>query len=146
MRHWSFYTAHDGLFTGQIFSAPDNFLSYRIAKNTPQGCVAIEGRFDHLCQRVDLSGDGDVVDYQPPAPDDKHEWNSDSKRWVLRQEVAQARAIIAASHAEIQEIEKSGLRSMREALLSLLDPESEAAKRLAQSDERVAALRASLKT
>lgn len=45
----------------------------------------MQGQFDHLSQRVDLST-GKVVDWQPPKPDDtplvRHEWDKDTKRWL----------------------------------------------------------------
>jgi hypothetical protein len=55
----------------------------------------VEGNHDHLSKRVELATKT-VVEYQPPAPSQDHEWNATTKRW---QPSAVARAK-AASRAE----------------------------------------------
>ena len=93
MSEWTFYAPESGLFVGRAFSGPREDL----AANTPSGLKAIEGRFDHLSQRVDFAT-GKVVDYQPPAPPDTEfevfEWNAEVKRWLSKPTTAAiARAV-----------------------------------------------------
>ena len=64
-RTWSFYDAA----TGAIAPGAMTCTSAQADANTPASHVAIEGRFDHLSQRVNLQT-GQVEDYQPPAPAD----------------------------------------------------------------------------
>lgn len=82
MTTYSFYDA-GGLFSGQSFSGPDAVL----ADNTPPGSSPIEGAFDRLSQRVDVTAVPPVVvDYIPPEPasTDLFTWAWDTviKRWV----------------------------------------------------------------
>lgn len=81
-RTWSFYDAATGAIAPARVTCP---AGPNLAGNTPAGHVAIEGRFDHLSQRVNLQT-GQVEDYQPPAPADDElrtwAWNADTKRWV----------------------------------------------------------------
>ena len=80
-RTWHFYTLSDGLLLGREFSGPE----YTLGPNIPAECGAVEGRYDHLCQRVDVAT-GEVIDYQPPAPADDasvtHAWDTQPKRWL----------------------------------------------------------------
>lgn len=50
---WSFYEFDTGRFTGQTFQGRQKYL----ALNTPAGCAAIAGVYDHECFAVDESGD-----------------------------------------------------------------------------------------
>lgn len=61
----------DGTITGQIVRCSDDQLAANV-----RGRRVIEGRYDRVCQRVDLSDPEKprVVDHQPPKPDDEHEW------------------------------------------------------------------------
>jgi hypothetical protein len=93
----SFYKVADGLFLpGQMILPSADAIS----ANTPIGCVAIEGWFDHLSQRFDLETD-QVVDYQPPPPADDAlqtwAWDASRKRWLTVPTVA---AIAANARAE----------------------------------------------
>lgn len=134
MRLYSFYDAQTGLFTGGTFStnvAEPCAHSSSVAANTPAGCAAIEGRFDHLAQRLDVERvareDSDaltawsehkdgpapspvvataahMIDYQPPAPSADHEWSASTKRWQLSaaaQANATAVAVAKARHAAL---------------------------------------------
>lgn len=78
----SFYRADTGLFIDLHYGGSDPAW---LEVNTPEGCIALAGRFDHLSQRVDLAT-GLVVDYQPPAPaaDELRDWSWDAevRRWV----------------------------------------------------------------
>lgn len=142
MTTWSFYKTDTGLFTGGTYSGA------LLKENTPDGCLPIEGRFDHLSQRVDLViaskldavladiallADAEdmaaeklaelniaaddlrlqlVTGYQPPAPDEQHEWNVGSRRWALRKDIAQARAAEVAARVEIEALERLQIRSI----------------------------------
>ena len=61
-RTYAFYAATSGLFTGRHVTCQHE----AIARNTPDGCAAVEGRYDKLSQRVDLAT-GQVVAYERPA-------------------------------------------------------------------------------
>lgn len=117
--------------TGWIYDATTGDLLYRfngsdsqLDANKPEGCGFIKGEYDGLSQRVDPST-GQVVDYQPPAPDDDHEWIHDDedgnrvRRWVLKAEVAERRAIKAAALQRIAELERKQERAMREHVLGI---------------------------
>lgn len=137
MKVCSLYDPATGHFTGEIVGGSPK----QLAANMPPGLLAIEGRFDRLSQRVDLET-GTVVDWQPPAPDGDHEWNPDSKRWVLKIEIAAAIERSRAALAEIEKLEGSQARPLRELAI---DPSAEsAAAKLRAIDEEIAALRRDL--
>jgi hypothetical protein len=94
---WSFYRLSDGTFTGRTLCVPDN----AIAMNTPAGLAVKAGIFDHLSQRVDVDS-GEVVDYQPPQPNDDHEWNAEVRRWVKRADVQKWETDRARALAELR--------------------------------------------
>jgi len=136
--------------------------------NLPEGHGAIAGRFDHLSQRVDIerlqreddeaatawAAKGDdkgppsrvvataahVIDYQPPAPSTDHEWNPDTKRWLLSA-VAQA-TVAAAAAAKARHAELIGQQhdDIRRAVLG----DTSALERLRAIDTEVTALRGQL--
>jgi hypothetical protein len=83
-----------------------------------------------------------VVDYQPPQPDDKHEWDASSKRWRKRPEVAIAEARSQAALARIVELERAQLRPMRE--LAIDANNAEAKRRLAEIEREIVKLRTEL--
>jgi hypothetical protein len=103
--------------------------------------VAIEGRYDHLSQRVDLDT-GDIIDYRPLAPDDDHEWNGDRKRWILKPDVAERRRGQAQARARIEALEIGQRRPMRE--LALDSDNVEAKRRLQAIDAEISELRRAL--
>ncbi|MBX5462033.1 MAG: hypothetical protein IRZ28_13210 [Steroidobacteraceae bacterium] len=109
--------------------------------NTPAGCVAIEGVFDPLSQRVDLETK-QVVDWQPPQPSADHEWNSETRRWVKRVEVIASEVKRAQARAQIEALEVKQMRPLRELLV---DPNDTGARaRLQSIDAEIAALRRDL--
>lgn len=110
---WSFYDAATGIFTGRRLRTSN---ADTLAANTPEGCAAIEGRFDPQTERVDLETGG-VIGYQAPN---------------RRKERDRA-------HARIVALERSLIRPMRELLL---DPSNaEARRRVEAIDQKIAELR-----
>lgn len=107
--------------------------------NTPADHVVIEGWFDCLSQRVDVAT-GAIVDYQPPAPSDQHEWNAVSRRWQLNA-AAQDKANRARfARGRIARLENDMLRPLREKALQLPGAD----ERLQAIDDEIKALRADL--
>jgi hypothetical protein len=154
---WSFYKKTTGAFTGFGYAGTIELLPI----NTPEDCDAIEGTFDHLSQRVDLSAlrmieeldpvaDADkiaelrsrvVYDYQPPQPDDNHEWDIDVKRWQLKPEIAARQRDIEHAKSEIAILEASQLRALREFAIGA----EGAAQRLKDIDDQIAIQRQIIK-
>lgn len=79
MKHFSFYHRESGNLHRVIFSTDD---PTQLANNTPKDHAPIEGRFDHLSQRLDMST-GQIVDFIPPPPSKDHVWNPDTRRHQL---------------------------------------------------------------
>ena len=102
----------------------------------------VEGHHDPLCFTVDVES-GLVVDYQPPQPSEHHEWNETTKRWVLSQAEQKRIADIAMAKAQIEKLEGSQLRPLRE--LALDQYNADARYRVNQIEEQIAAHRAIIK-
>ncbi len=87
MKSYSFYDKTTGLFNGRVFIGGEDSLPV----NTPANCIAIEGQFDHLSQKVDRVK-GAVIAYKPPQPEntefEKFSWDTNSKRWIASPTVA----------------------------------------------------------
>lgn len=113
-RNWAFYDASTGLFRPKRITCPDTF---DISKNTPEGCIAIEGSYDHLSQRMDIER-GEVVDYVPPAPNDDFEWNADIKRWLKRPEVLQWERASEVAQAQLAAIDAQKVRALTDHVLA----------------------------
>lgn len=77
MRTYSIYEIAGGMFTGKTLTC----MQEHAKTNVPNGFNIIEGRYDHLSQRVDVNT-GKVVDYQPPQPSPNHKWDAITKRWL----------------------------------------------------------------
>lgn len=104
MRHVTFYHKESGKLHGLTVLVSDDSA---IANNTPPDHIPLDqppiGMHDPLSQRVDVET-GKVIDFIPPAPSDQHEWNPNSKRWVLSA-AAQARNSAArAAAARLHEL------------------------------------------
>lgn len=139
MRHWHFYDEASGLFTTATFSSQNVKM---LPANTPKGCKAIEGRFDHLSQRVDIET-GEVVDYRPAAPSDDYEWNGEVRRWVLSPSAHAETVKDIAAREAITDAEVGSLRALRELLL---DPSNAAARAKLQSvNDQIAARRSDIR-
>jgi hypothetical protein len=123
MRHWSFYRLSDGAFTGQCLMSSQDAL----ALNTPPGCAALEGNYDHRSQRVDLQTAA-VVDDADLAEENRRSREQQQRR----------------DHAalSIAELERRQLRPTRE--LQIDPSNAEARSRLAEIDAQIATLRAVL--
>lgn len=147
MKHFHFFDTQTGLFHGDALAVnssdkrtggPSDGLEMAQA-NCPEGHKPIEGHFDPLSQRVDVST-GAVVDYKPPQPSTDHEWNADAKRWQLKAEVVQRNAQRAAALAQIVALEAGQLRAVREALCG----DVAAVQRLRTIDAAITKLRTEL--
>lgn len=146
MSAWSFYRLDDGRFTGRRTScAPE-----QLQAQTPDGCAALEGRFDHLSQRVDLAT-GTVVDYVPPAPADTEletwAWDAATRRHVATPTLqAHKRMRLHPVLAAIEALEaEQSLRPMREALVELFagrQVPADTKAKLAEISAAIAPLRA----
>ena len=77
-----------------------------------------------------------VIDYQPPSPGDDHEWNTDTKRWQVKPDIAKKRQTIASAQAEIDSLERAQLRAVRE--LAINKANDEALKKLQSIDDQIA--------
>lgn len=133
----SFYDETTGLFSGQRFFGPRKYL----ARNTPPGMGLKDGSYDHLAQRVNIET-GEVVEYQPPKPNDDHEWDGEAKRWRLKAEVRKHRWRHRQALRRIDELERKQHRPHRE--LALNPDDSDARARLAALDAEIAELRREL--
>jgi hypothetical protein len=123
MRRWSFYRLSDGAFTGQCLMSSQDAL----AGNTPPGCAALEGNYDHRSQRVDLQT-GTVVDDAALAEENRRSREQQQRR----------------DHAtlSIAELERRQLRPTRE--LQIDPTNAEARSRLEAIETQIAGLRTSL--
>ena len=136
IKTFSLYEAATGLFTGKRLQCDDDAL---LEVRLPPGTLAMEGAFDHMSQRVELST-GAVVSYHPLAPSPDHVWNAASKRWQLKGGVRASEGRRAVVFARIHALETSQGRAIREATLG----DAAAMKRLKDIDAEIAALRAEL--
>lgn len=129
MKTRSVYDPDTGLFTGEVLTCSDDQI-----KPNARGAL-LEGRFDRLSQRVDLATKA-VVDYQPTAPDENHEWRENvvngRPRWVKRSEVVEREERDRSARGEIKRLELRQLRVMRELLI---DPENSTARAMLQEIE-----------
>jgi hypothetical protein len=138
MRHFAFYDALTGIFSSARFALSDastGIHAAELALNTPPGLIAIEGDYNFLAQRVDLTT-GHVVDYQPPAPSADHEWNAETKRWQLNATAVDRANRRTAAIARIAELDRSQHRFLRKHALG--DPQAIA--KLKEIDDEIEAL------
>lgn len=130
MRTVHFYDLESGIFTGVEFS----FFGREevLTANTPPGCGVYEGETDYLSQRVDVESKH-LVDYQPPAPGDDHEWIHDDeqgnrvRRWALKPEAAERIARRAAAIDRIAQLERKQERALREHALGIVPTDDDRA-------------------
>lgn len=135
MKTWHFYDLETGLFTRQRLAASDAAL---VDANTPAGCGAFAGDVDPDSMRVDLDT-GQVVDWQPPAPSEEHQWNADARRWELPPEAAKREAEGIDAQRRIEALELQQLRPLRELLID--QSSAPARAKLAAIEDEIATLR-----
>lgn len=123
LRTFALYHLATGHFTGKHILCTKDMLG----RNTPEGCASIEGRYDRMCQRVDLET-GSVIDDEILA-----EQNRRIRERQQRRDHAALR---------IAELERKQARPQRE--LQLDPNNAEARARLEQIDAQIAALREEL--
>lgn len=135
---YTLFRTSTGLPVAHVTCAED-----QIEQNTPSDCIAVSGMFDlYRTQLVD----GEVTAYQPPPPEpsEDYEW-SDERGWVLTENAAQRRHVIAEAHRRISELEKKQERAVREYLLGLTPSEEDVAAgalTLQEIEDAIAAQRA----
>jgi hypothetical protein len=149
MNTWSYYNLSTGLFTGQTFSGSSPQI---VNDNAPAGCGRMQGMFDPLSRRVDLSDPENptVVDYQPPAPvDDEWQtwaWDDETRRWrSVPTLAALKRSRIAPLQNAMAAIDRMRIRPATEIALAMAagQPAPEAAlERLEETEAELVALRA----
>ena len=109
-----FYDAKTGLFSGVSIhtnvTAPKAVKTF-IAENTPPGHGAFVGYVDALSQKMDLNT-MQLIDYRPPQPSPRHEWNPITRRWQRQLALKRSEAL-----ARIAELEKGQHRTVRETLI-----------------------------
>ena len=137
VKTFSLYEASTGLFTGKRLQCDEDAL---LEVRLPPGTLTVEGAYDHMSQRVDLTT-GSVVAYYPLAPTADHEWNAASKRWQVKDLRNNAEGRRAEIFARIHALETSQGRAIREATLG----DAAALKRLREIDAEITALRAELR-
>jgi hypothetical protein len=134
LRVVSFYHKLTGLFHPRHLMSSD---AKTIALNTPQDHIAIDGdHFDRLSQRIDITT-GKVIDLLPEQPSSDHEWSATDRRWQVKPEVLAREEARRVAMLRINQLEQSGIRSLRELALG----EARAADRLKALDSEIAALR-----
>jgi hypothetical protein len=109
-----FYDSKTGLFTGVSIhtNLPEpKAVKQFVAENTPAGHGSYIGYVDALSQKMDLAS-GQIVDYKPPQPSPRHEWNPVTKRW--QKQAALKRSAVLA---RIADLEKGQHRTVRETLI-----------------------------
>jgi hypothetical protein len=112
--HIHIYDLATGVFTGVSLHTnlkkPADITAF-IAANTPEGHGAYVGYVDPLSQRFDLAT-RTVVDYRPPQPSPRHEWNATSKRWQRPASINRSEVL-----KKIAELEAGQHRAVRETLI-----------------------------
>lgn len=134
IKHYMLFDKTSGLFLSHLTADED-----QLGCNTPSGCGAVEGLFDHMSQRVDMET-GKVVDYQPPKPSADHEWNGETKRWQITAGAADKINRSNAAHSRIAQLEASQHRHVREHCLGIAG----AAERLKAIDDEIFSLQSHL--
>lgn len=137
MRPVSFYDATSGIFSaGAILVADDQATASLIP---PAGCVALDGNYDALSQKVDIPT-GTVVPYIPASPGADYVWDVPTLRWILSPTAQAAANAKAAVLVAIAQLEAGQGRALREAAIGTPG----AVARLQAIDAQIEALRPTL--
>lgn len=139
MKEYSFYHAETGHLANYTLAIDHEDHASVLEANTPPGHRHIEGAFDHLCQRIDPVT-LQVLDHQPIAPSNEHEWCKESKRWKLNQSAQKTADDHADAKMKLSALENKSLRALREYSLGY----DGAQKRLQDIDDEIAELRKQL--
>lgn len=97
----------------------------------------MEGHFDALSQRVDIS-QAAVVDYQPSQPSADHEWDGKSRRWVPNAAMAARHSAFQAARTRIVDSALEERHLMRRLVLDPSD--SDARRALTALDDELTRL------
>lgn len=138
----SVYRLDDGLFTGQVITAPAGDLE----ANTPPGCGLIEGAHDPKRWRVDLTS-GELQQLPPERPADtafvQWRWDETLGRYLPAMTLEGERAqLLDTLNAALKRVDQgSGTdRAVRELLLASNVPEA-AKARMREVEARAAEVR-----
>lgn len=96
--------------------------------NLPSGCDHLDAQLvsDPLSQRVEVtSGQAQVVDWQPPRPDEFHFWDTKSRRWLLNPIIAERRQREIDILAAIKGIDERIIRPLVELQIDPNDKEAQ---------------------
>lgn len=118
----SLYLVSTGELTGTVLTGTAEF----IAANTPDGVAAISGQHDAASARV---VDGGVVEWQPPQPDENHEWSVARRRWIL---TPVARKALNDHDAALRALQTLDVKRSRALADHLLQPDQSTLRRLAE--------------
>lgn len=113
-RYVHFYDAKTGLFSGVSIHTnitEGKVLNKFIGENTPPGNGHYIGYVDPLSQKMDLET-GQLIDYRPPQPSPRHEWNPSTRRWQRQVALKRSEAL-----ARIADLERGQHRTVRETLI-----------------------------
>lgn len=135
------YHRATGLFTGHAVNTDNTAIDIQhlVQENHGSDFAGMADVADPLSQRVDVKT-RKLVDYQPPAPSNDHEWDGATRRWHLSM-AAQQRQVVAA---KIKALEDEQHRPLRELTL---DPTNAAARqRLESIEASIEILRASIQS
>lgn len=110
MNEWHFFDQQTGALTDNPYRGPRDGL----ALNTPAGHAVFEGACDPRTQKVDIATGELIAREPPPAPDADHEWSADIGDWVMKPSAVMRGARQQQILAQIQALELSQLRPMRE--------------------------------
>lgn len=129
-KNFTLYDRATGMFTpSYYFGNP--------ALHETEGFAAMEGHHDHLSRKVDPAT-GEVVDHQPPQPDDRHEWDGTAKRWVPNAATRAHQSALLAAVTRTAELEAPERHLVRR--LTLDPSDAEARRALAAIDDELARL------
>ena len=152
MKTVSFFHKETGALHGNQLICSDDAV---VALNTPPDHIAVDGHYNCLSQRVDVPMPPElvddinqygctvgkrivhrVIDYVPPSPSTEHEWNPETKRWVLNLATVAEEQKRAAATARIAQLEASQHTWIRRHVLG----DNTALAHLQEIDDEVAVL------
>jgi len=136
MRRFCYYHKETGLLSERTLVVNSPTAERDAAANAPPDHAPLEGDFHHQRHRVDIAT-GAVIDYQPPAPSEHHEWHESSRQCLLKPEAAEMRAAHFRAMGELQQLDAKALRAMTDHIMG----DKAAAARLSQIETQKNELR-----